>query len=243
MAVIQSGAGSTQMTVEAANLAARVTLYDALGNQIKLDTDGNLRANIRCPAFGALGCYSQSLTSGSIVATGSAGAVIWALRWTDSSRFALIERVRVAAVVDGTITTSVPYNLQLFRSRGFTVSPTTSIGTTATLTGNNAKRRTSMGTTLMGGIWILGTAAAGLTGQTLGNDTDAMATIVGASGQAIGSQFFGPSPASLWDDNVDAHPLVLAQNDGLAIQAPLAGPATGTFKVSVSVDWMEVAAY
>jgi hypothetical protein len=243
MAVIQSGAGSAQMTVETANNAARTTIYDAAGNQIRLDTDGNQRVQIRAPAFGALGAYSNSLTSGSIVATGSANAVIWALRWTDATRFCLIERVRVAAIVDSTITTAVPYNLQLFRSRGFTVSPTTSIGTTATLSSNNAKRRTSMGTSLMGGIWILGTAAAGLTGQTLGNDTDAFATIIGNSGTVVGTQFFGTNPTNLWDDNVDAHPLVLAQNDGLAMQAPLAGPATGTFRVSVSVDWMEVAAY
>jgi len=134
----------------------------------------------------------------------------------------------------------VPYNLQLFFARGFTVSPTTHIGTTATLSGGNAKLRTSMGTSLMGGIWIQDTTAGGMTGQTLGNDTDALATIGGASGTVIGTQFFGTNPASLWDDGVDEHPIVLAQNEGLTIQAPLAGPATGTFQVVVSVDWQEV---
>jgi hypothetical protein len=150
----------------------------------------------------------------------------------------------VGACVTGTITTAVPYNLQLLLARGFTVSPTTSIGTTGTLSGGNAKRRTAMGTPLMGGIWILGTAAAGMTGQTLGNDTDPHSVIAGGSGTVIGTQFFGPNPTALWDcDATNRHPIVLAQNEGLAIQAPLAGPATGTFQVAVHVDWMEVAAY
>ena len=83
MAIIQSGASATQMTVDSSNNASRVVIYDAAGNQVKSDSDGNLKVQIRPPAFGALGAYSQSLTSGSIVATGSAAAVIWALRWTD----------------------------------------------------------------------------------------------------------------------------------------------------------------
>lgn len=245
MAQIQSGASVDLLTVDSVSKAARVGVFDVTGVQAKVDIDGNLRVSPRTPAMGTLGSYAKSLVSGSIVATGSANAVIWALRWSDSTgKLALIQRVRVGAVVDGTITTSVPYNLQLFFARGFTGNPTTSIGTTATLTGGNAKLRTSMGTTLMGGIWILGTAAAGLTGQTLGNDTDAISTLVGASGQAIGSQFFGsPGLSVLWDDNVDGHPIVLAQNEGLAIQAPLAGPATGTFKIAVSLEWTEVATY
>lgn len=215
------------------------------GVELDIDSDKHVPVVTRPPAFGALGAYSKGLTTGQIAATGAANAVIWAMRWTDATRFALIERVRINAVVGATITAAVPYNLQLFFSRGFTVSPTTSIGTTGTFTGSNGKRRTSMGTSLMGGMWILGTVAAGLTGQTLGNDTDPLGVIVGASGTAIGSQFFGVGmPCDLWGAEAAInHPLILAQNEGLAIQAPLAGPATGTFAITVDVDWTEVAAY
>lgn len=247
MAQIQSGASVDLMTVDSVSKAARVGVFDVTGVQAKVDLDGNLRVSPRTPAMGTLGSYAKSLSSGQIVATGSANAVIWALRWSDSTgKLALIQRIRVNAVFGASgANTALPYNLQLFFARGFTVSPTTSIGTTATLTGGNAKLRTSMGTTLMGGIWILGTAAAGLTGQTLGNDTDAMATIQGGAiaSAPVGTMFFGPNPANLWDDNVDGHPIVLAQNEGLAIQAPLAGPSAGTFQVIVSVEWTEVASY
>jgi hypothetical protein len=145
-------------------------------------------------------------------------------------------------VVTGTITTSVPYDLEMFFSGSYTVSPTTSI-TAATLTGRNAKRRTSHGTTLMGGIWTLTTVAAGITGQTLANDAQALRRVSGASGTVIGTQFFGGAMVALWEQDSRQHPLILAQNEGLTIQAPLAGPATGTFRVSISLEWQEVAAY
>ena len=248
MAVIQSGLGSTQMAVEAATNAARTTIYDAAGNQIKLDTDGNQRIVTRCPAFGALGAYSKALTTGAMTATQAGNAVIWAMRWADATRLCLVERIKVAAIVVSAVTAATEYDLQLFLSRGFTVSPTTNIGTTGTFSGGNAKRRTSMGTSILngsGGMWILGTATAGLTGQTLGNDTDPLATMFGGcvATAPAGAQFYAPNPTNLWDAQVQGHPIVLAQNEGLAIQAPLGGPATGTFRVHVSVDWMEIAAY
>jgi hypothetical protein len=246
MAIIQSGSSSALQDVDPSNKAARVTLYDAIGNQIKLDTDGNQRVNDRCPAFGSLGCYNKAMGTGIIVATSAVNAVLWTMRWTDGTRFALIERIRIGATVIATITTAVPFNLNLYFSRSYTVSPTTNI-TAGTFSGNNAKRRTSMGTSLLSsagsGMWVDTTAAAGITGQTFTNDTDPMAAISGNSGTVVGTQFFGPNPANLWDDNVNSHPLILAANEGLTIQAPLAGPATGTYQVLIAVDWMEVAAY
>jgi hypothetical protein len=247
MAVIQSGAGSTTLTVDPSSNAARFGLYDPSGAQsAKVDSDGNIRVNDRCPAFGALGCYNKAVGTGAIIATSSAGAVLFTLRWTDGTRLCLIERIRVGAAVAATITTSVYFQLNLYMSRSYTVSPTTNI-TPGTFSGNNAKRRTSMGTSLLNsagaGLWTDTTAAAGITGFTKTDDTDPIAAIGGATGTAVGTQFFGPNPANLWDDNVNSHPLILAANEGITITAPFAGPATGTYIVLFSIDWMEVAAY
>jgi hypothetical protein len=148
----------------------------------------------------------------------------------------LIERIRVNAVVTGTITTAVPYDLEAFFVTGYTVAPTTS-ATTATLTGRNAARRTAYGTTLMGGIYTLTTVAAGITGQTMTADAQSLARLSGASGTVIGTQFFG-GPQVLLDAKDD--PIVLSTEEGISIQAPLAGPATGTFRVAVTMDWREV---
>jgi hypothetical protein len=217
------------------------------GNLLKVNSDSAAHASVRPPAFGALGAYSKGLTSGIIPPTGAVGALIWALRWTDATRFALIERIRVSAVVNAAVTAGVPYNLQLFLCRGFTVAPTTSIGTTGTFTTANAKRRTAMGSSLMSGIWIVGAVAAGMTGQTLAQDTDPLSVIAGgiAAAAPIGAQVFGPNPTDIWNcAGLDGqHPIILAANEGLSIVAPLAGPATGSHQIAVDVDWMEVAAY
>lgn len=196
----------------------------------------------------ALGSYSISQASGQIVATGAANAVLWTCRWVDAANLALIERIRVSAVVQSTITTAVPYDMSMFFSRAYTVAPTTSI-TPATMTTNNQKRRTNMSTSLFAsagaGIFVLTTVAAGITGQTFVNDAQELARIEGNSGTVVGTQYFGANPAVLWDSNSQAggYPIVLAANEGITIQAPFAGPATGTFSIMVDMDWSEVASF
>lgn len=183
-----------------------------------------------------LGKYSIATATGLVVSTGSAGAVIWTCRWTDAAVIALIERIRVNAVVTGTITTAVPYDLEAYFVTGYSVAPTTSVAS-ATLTGRNAARRTAYGTTLMAGIYTLTTVAAGITGQTFTADAQPMGRLAGASGTVIGTQFFG-GPKDLINAKDD--PIVIGANEGISIQAPLAGPATGTFRVAVNLEWREV---
>ena len=72
------------------------------------------------------------------------------------------------------------------------------------------------------------------TGAVYTLDSHPIARISGATGTVIATQFFGTAPASLLDK-----PIILRQNEGLAIRAPLAGPATGTFRVAVNMDWRE----
>jgi hypothetical protein len=212
------------------------------GNQAEVDSDKHTFVSVKPPAFGALGAYTKALTSGTIAVSSSAGAVQWAMQWTDSTRFCLVERIRVSATMVA-LGTAAPFNFSLFWGSSFTVAPTTNIGTTGTLTGRNAKRRTSMGTTLLGGMWINGTAAAGMTGQTVTLDTDPIATLCGTYVATAGAQMLGTT-ALLWDmDNSNSHPLLLAQNEGLVIKTPLAGQSTGTWQLAVSADWMEVASY
>jgi hypothetical protein len=286
-----------------------------------------------------LGRFSIGTATGAIVATGSANAAIWACRWANTSIRALIERLRVNAVVTGTITTAVPYDLEVYLARNFTVAPSTN-ATASTLTGNNAKRYTSLDANTMEGVYTLATQAAGMVstmtnigknagvykwtasaaggagvfyceadaggnpslaepsavrvsgvdqtlaaaaaslpigsyfygdGDTLGYDTvyvhlaggtdpDAGATgvvehwvgavydlgtpfarVAGATGTVIGTQFFGGTMVDLINSRMGSE-IILAENQGLVIRAPLAGPATGTFRVAINLDWREVGA-
>jgi hypothetical protein len=187
-----------------------------------------------------LGSYSIATASGLIVATGAVNALIWTCRWTSAVKRALIERLRVNAVVTGTITTSVPYDLAAFFVTGYSVAPTTSIAT-ATLTGRNGARKTAgVDPSLMGGIFTLTTIAAGITGHTFVADTQPLGRVAGATGTVIGNQFFGGQPVTLIDSEEDMAPVILGEEEGLALVAPLAGPASGTFRVAVTVDWKEV---
>jgi hypothetical protein len=185
----------------------------------------------------AQGIYSIGVATGAIVATGGANAVIFTCRWTDTSRWCVIERLRVNAVVTGTITTAVPYDLGAYFVSAYTVAPTTSAAS-PTLTGRNQNRRTG-GTATALEIYTLTTVAAGITGQTMTADSQPLALISGATGTVIGTQFFG-GMATLLDSNDDHPPIILAANEGLSIQAPLAGPATGTFRVAINMDWHEI---
>lgn len=289
-----------------------------------------------------LGRYSLGTASGLIVATGAVDALIWACRWTHATHRAVIERLRVNAVVTATITTAVPYDLAAYFASAFTVfAPST--GVAATLTKN--KRKTAgIDESSMSAIYTLNTAAAGMStrteivkagvyrwtasaaggagvfycelnaggnpnlaspsavrasgvdmtlasavaalpagnywygdGDTLGfstvyvkladstdpdtksdgyvehfvgavftPDTHPLARISGLTGTVVGTQFFGAAPAPLIDYQRDSDDLdgkgaiVLGQNEGIALRAPLAGPATGTFRVCVNLDWREI---
>jgi hypothetical protein len=43
------------------------------------------------------------------------------------------------------------------------------------------------------------------------------------------------------DQRPGEHPLILAQNEGIVIQATV--PATGTWQFGVKIDWTEITAY
>jgi hypothetical protein len=187
-----------------------------------------------------LGRYSIATATGLIVATGAADALIWACHNTHASRKIVIERLRVNAVVTGAITTAVPYDLAAYFASSFTVPPDTGQAA-ATLTGRNQARKTAgIDPATLAAIYTLTTLAAGMTGHTFTLDSQAMARISGASGTVIGTQFFGAAPATLLDYR-NGEEIELGENEGIAIRAPLAGPATGTFRVAVNLDWRELA--
>lgn len=275
-----------------------------------------------------LGRYGIGTATGLVAATGSANALIWACRCVDKRT--VVERLRVNAVVTGTITAAVPYDLAVYFARNFTVVPTTN-AIAAILTGQGFKTA-SVDAPLLGGLWTLNTQAAGMVstntsirtaalkwtasvaggagvfyvelaaggnptlaepsmvraggvdlslasavaalpagsywygdGDTLGfstvyvhladdsdpdskavgyvehwlgavfdQDTHPLVCVSGATGTVIGTQFFGGMANLIDDEEIE-----LAPNEGLVVRAPLAGPATGTFRVNVNMAWLE----
>lgn len=187
--------------------------------------------------FGALGTYRKSLLSGTMAAGLAANSNIYAWRWTDGTRLGVVQKV----VLDGLSGSATAFaagfgNVRMMAARSYTGA--SSGGTAGTLTGNNSKLRTSMGTTLIGDIRIASTAA--LTAGTFTADTDPMGQISLSFGTAVSVQY--ANQVVLFGEDVGPeHPYIAAQNEGFTIQATV--PATGTWQFGVSCRWAEVTAY
>jgi hypothetical protein len=197
------------------------------------------RVSLRPIDIGSLGAYRASAISGSIAATLAANAPLFSLRWTDATRKMLLTRLRAGIIVDSNITTAVPIVLEAVAARSFSASD--SGGTALTLTGNNNKLDTSMGTTLVGDARIAGTAA--LTAGTRTLDTQGFGMIVGGSGTTAGAQ----TPAAMTDlfnpRAGEEQPMLFATNEGFIVRSVLTGPATGTFRIAIDLAWAEMTSY
>jgi len=214
--IVKSGATSDLLTVEASTKAARVTP--------------------RPIDYGALGIYSLSVQTGTMAAGLAADAEIFQFRWTDASKLAIVYRVVCEGAGGITAFTAGFTKMQAFIARSFTVAGTG--GATATLTGNNQKLRTSMGTSLVNEIRIATTAA--LTTGTKTLDGQGIGGIIGSTTATAGAVLI--PPGYLFDSNTMlVQPVVLAQNEGVVVRVTV--PATGTWTGGVTITWAELTAY
>lgn len=186
-------------------------------------------------ASSTIGTFRKEQISGTMAAGLAANSVVWAWRWTDATRLAIVPEITIGA---GGIVgfTAGFFSFALFFGRSYTASHTG--GTAGTLTGNNSKLKTSFGTMLLGDTRIATTGALG--GGTVTLDTDALARLTGSTTAVAGTLLVPPfTPIFPWDDP-SSQPLVFAQNEGLVLQATV--PATGTWTFSVGVKWYEIPA-
>jgi hypothetical protein len=189
---------------------------------------------VQRPAFGsALGSYAASLQSGVMAAGLGAAAEVFQFRY-GGANLCLVERVVFDGLGGIVAFTPGVAQFRLFISRSYTASG--SGGTAATLTTNNCKLRTSYATTAVADIRIASTAA--LTSPA-GDVPDAqpMGAVIGYVGAAPALTL---SEMRLYDAYSTGHPIILAQNEGLILQATV--PATGTWTFGVSVRWSEITA-
>lgn len=187
--------------------------------------------------YGSFGSYSMSMISGTMAAGLTGASEIYQFRWTDATRLCIVHDI----IIDGiggsaTAFTAGFANVQALVARSFTAAGTG--GNTATITGNNGKLRTSMGTTLLGEIRCASTAALGAGTKTL--DSQPIGQYTFTIGTAASVQYATQVPL-LSDDSYGQHPLVLAQNEGFMIRATV--PATGTWQFGVTVRWTEFTSF
>lgn len=220
-----------------------IVVADDAGAIIKVDGTAfrAVRTVNRPLDYGSLGSYRVQAATGTMAAALAANAEIAQFRWTDATRLCVIRRVQVSYIA----TVAVGFAAGVARvlltpARGWSAAGTG--GGTIAFTGNNAKQRTSMGTSLMaaggGEIRIATTAALGAGTKTL--DASNTEQLLFNASTAVNTVFAQQANLFL-DDAGDQHPIVLAQNEGIVIRATV--PATGTWEAGIVFDWSEVSAY
>lgn len=194
---------------------------------------------------GSLGHYRLAMTSGTIAAALAANGELFQFRWTDATRLCVIQKVLFSAGANVAATAAGIVNIDLTVARSFSVAGTG--GTAATLTGNNAKVRTSMGATLLGEARCATTAALGAGTKTL--DTQAIGNVcigIGTGAITASHRLQLVEKIDLLEVDADAsiHPVVLAQNEGFVVKnGATAWPAAMTWGFSVQIVWAEVTAF
>ena len=194
--------------------------------------------------YGSLGFYDIAPLSGAIAAGIGANSEILQARWTDATRFAVLQKLVLTGMRTTTAFAVGVIDLTLTIARGWTVDGTG--GTAATLTGNNQKMRTSMGTSLFGTIRFPTTAALGAGTKTLdaheiGRITTHSSAGVGGATPIIGSTFLPRYELYEQDVGDGEHPIILATNEGGVVRCTV--PATGVWNIGFHLKWGEVAAF
>jgi hypothetical protein len=196
-----------------------------------------LRATVRPQDYGSLGAYAIGIDNGTTGVTAGAqtNQPIIAFRWGNSN-LCLLRQIRLS-VYNTTAFAAGRMDFAAFFARSYTVSDTG--GTTATLTGANAKKRTSFGTTLLTELRF-GTTGV-LTAGTRTLDAQPFARLAcNALGAAVNQSNFTANV--LWQrDSEGEYPIVFAQNEGFIIQVTC--PATGVWFWSANLEWAEVASF
>jgi len=198
-----------------------------------------LRTTPRPVEYGAFGHYRLSTTV-ALVVTQAANGLLFSFRWGDATRFCVLQKIRIGCLQTAAATATITPSFQVVIARGWTVSD--SVGTAITLTGNQMKKRTNMGTTLVTDIRKSAVAA----GLTSGAKTLDLEPIL----ELPTNQTITTPNAIFYERGVDfeagdgLHPTVLAQNEGFVVRGPtVIFGAAGTANLTVDVAWAEVAAF
>lgn len=187
---------------------------------------------------GAFGHYRMATTV-PLVVTQNANGTLFSFRWADATRLCVIQYIRLEVLQTAAATATIMPSYQVFIARGFNASD--SLGTAISLTGNNMKKRTNMGTTLVTDI-RKSSVAAGLTVGTRTLDAEPILEMV--TNQTITTPNSTAYRKDLDLAESGVHPVVLAQNEGIIIRGPtVAFGAAGTANLVVGIEWAEVAAY
>lgn len=224
MEIVQAGSGSgasTFVQVDPTHSAGRVTIRPT--DHVVGGVQG--------------GHYFLNATTGAISAVAAAGQ-IFAVRWNDPSKVMLLEKLTVSSVCTA-FSTGTGADLEAVRASSYTANASGGTAITPSTTSQMA-RLSSMAPSSFntyGELRVSTTLALTAGTQTL--DTAGFGAVqLGAT--AAGG---GAGPADLYNRATGQHPIVVANNQGFVIRAATAVPSSNSFRYSVTMSWIELAAY
>lgn len=194
-----------------------------------------LRSTIRpmeVTSWVSVGAASGALTGA------AANSAVFSLR-NLSANLLVVRRVGVGFVCTTGFTAAQQLNYGLKVARSFTASD--SAGTAVTLTGNNCKVRTSLGTLTSVDCRI--SAAAALTAGTKTLDTNDLGIAGGWALATTAGVIITPTKDNLFSQDAGDYPLILAQNEGFNIMNLTAMGAAGVGTLYVNMEVAEAASY
>lgn len=196
------------------------------------------RVTVKPNEYGAFGHFQLS-TLVPLLASQTVNGTLFSFRWGDATRLCIPAYIRLECIQTVAATATIMPAFDVVVARGWTVSDST--GTAITLTGNNMKKRTNMGTTLVTDI-RKSSATGGLTAGTRTLDSEAILQM--PTVQTITTTNTTTYRKETDFTNAADHPLVFAQNEGFIIRGPSVGfGVAGTASLFVEVTWLETLSY
>lgn len=188
-----------------------------------------------------LGHYRTVCVSGALVSIGANG-ILFSARWAGPlPPVAVITRIQASVEVATAITVATPVNFEAIGVKGFTVANTgggTIIPTKmrSTMSSSSfADFRMATTAALAGGTQTLDSVGFGYASVPLLTNTNSTGTAV------LITAGNGYAPVDLYKWEPGGHPFVLGVNEGFLIRESIAGPVTGTYRVTFVIEHIEVA--
>lgn len=193
------------------------------------------RATIR--PMECLNWYSCGLQSG-LLAGAAANSAVFSFRNIGANPIG-VRRVGVGLIVTTGFTAAQKIDYALTVARAFSASDTG--GSATTLTGNNAKMRSSLATVTAVDCRIASTGALGAGTKTL--DTVPLSLVAAWTLAAGVGLVIAPNSSNLLQHDTGDYPLVLATNEGFNIMNLTAMGAAGVGNLYVNFEFAEVPSY
>lgn len=213
-------------------------------DEVTVSGNAPLPVEVRSSGVGALGEYAIAESTGAIAAGAAADSPIFYARNTHATNLAVIKEISIDGMYATTAFAAGGIALEAFIARGFTAENGTPGGTALTITGNNANLRTSMAAIGLGVVRISSTAALAaptwtLDAQPIGRIHTHSSGGVGSATPIIGSIYLPKT--ELFKADGSQYPIVLAQNEGIAVLATV--PGTGVWLAGIRLKWAELTAF